>query len=154
MFTALIGLCMASSRLVYSFGRDGMIPKGLGKLNDDHRPANSLWTVAVIAIIISAFIPFSFLTQLVSAGTLIAFMFVSLGIYRLRPREGKDIADPAFKMPWYPVLPLLAFLGSLAVFWGLDVQAKKYMLIWSLIGILIYLLYGIRHSAMNKKLTN
>ena len=154
MFTALIGLCMASSRLVYSFGRDGMIPNKLGKLNNNHRPANSLWTVAIIAIIISAFIPFSFLTQLVSAGTLIAFMFVSIGIYRLRPREGKDIADPAFKMPWYPVLPLLAFLGSFAVFWGLDLQAKKYMLIWSLIGIVIYFVYGIRHSAMNKSNKN
>lgn len=151
MFTALIGLCMASSRLVYSFGRDGMIPKVLGKLNKEHRPANSLWTVAVIAIIISAFIPFSFLSQLVSAGTLIAFMFVSLGIYRLRPREGKDIVDPAFKMPWYPVLPFLAFLSSFVVFWGLNIQAKKYMLIWSLIGVFIYLIYGIRRSAMNKK---
>lgn len=151
MFTALIGLCMASSRLVYSFGRDGMLPQKLGKLSGKHRPANSLWTVAVIAIIISAFIPFSFLTQLVSAGTLIAFMFVSIGIYRLRPREGKDIIDPAFKMPLYPVLPFLAFLGSFAVFWGLDTQAKKYMLIWSLIGILIYYFYGIEHSNINNR---
>ncbi|BDR60659.1 APC family permease [Lactobacillus xylocopicola] len=149
MFTALIGLCLASSRLVYSFGRDGMVPRTLGKLNQVHRPANSLWTVAIIAIVISAFIPFSFLTQLVSAGTLIAFMFVSMGIYRLRPREGRDIADPAFKMPFYPLLPALAFLGSFAVFWGLDSQAKKYMGIWTIIGLLIYYLYGIQHSALN-----
>lgn len=149
MFTALIGLCMASSRLVYSFGRDGMLPKKLGKLSNKRRPANSLWTVAIIAIIISAFIPFSFLTQLVSAGTLIAFMFVSIGIYRLRPREGRDIVNPAFKMPFYPVLPFLAFLGSFLVFWGFDEQAKKYMLIWTLIGIAIYYLYGIRHSNIN-----
>lgn len=143
---------MASSRLVYSLGRDGMLPKQLGKLNREHRPANSLWTIAIVSIIISSFIPFTFLTQLVSAGTLIAFMFVSIGIYRLRPREGKDIVDPAFKMPWYPVLPLLAFLGSLAVFWGLDLQAKKYMLIWSIIGIIIYLVYGMRHSTMNNNI--
>ena len=152
MFTALIGLCMASSRLVYSLGRDGMLPKQLGKLNREHRPANSLWTIAIVSIFISSFIPFTFLTQLVSAGTLIAFMFVSIGIYRLRPREGKDIVDPAFKMPWYPVLPLLAFLGSLAVFWGLDLQAKKYMLIWSIIGIIIYLVYGMQHSTMNNNI--
>ncbi|WEV38094.1 amino acid permease [Lactobacillus sp. ESL0680] len=151
MFTALIGLCMASSRLVYSFGRDGMLPKKLGKLNQDRRPATALWTVAIISIIISAFIPFAFLTQLVSAGTLIAFMFVSIGIYRLRPREGHDIADPAFKMPLYPVLPFLAFLGSFAVFLGLDNQAKEYMLVWTIVGIIIYYLYGMHHSAMNKQ---
>lgn len=151
MFTALIGLCMASSRLVYSFGRDGMLPQKLGKLNKDHRPENSLWAVAIIAIIISAFIPFSFLTQLVSAGTLIAFMFVSIGIYKLRPREGHDIADPAFKMPLYPFLPCLAFLGSFAVFWGLDNQAKKYMLFWTIAGILIYFLYGMHHSNITER---
>lgn len=151
MFTALIGLCLASSRLIYSFGRDGMLPKKLGKLSASRRPTCSLWTVAIIAIFISAFIPFTFLTQLVSAGTLIAFMFVSIGIYRLRPREGKDITDPAFKMPWYPVLPFLAFLGSFAVFWGLDMQAKKYMFFWTIIGLIIYCFYGIRHSTMDKR---
>lgn len=151
MFTALIGLCMASSRLVYSFGRDGMLPKKLGKLNKSHRPANSLWTVASVAVCVSILVPFSFLTQLVSAGTLIAFMFVSIGIYRLRPREGQDIADPAFKMPFYPILPLLAFLGSLGVFWGLDSQAKKYMLFWTMLGMLIYYLYGVTHSSINNR---
>lgn len=151
MFTALIGLCMASSRLVYSFGRDGMLPKKLGKLNKDHRPANSLWAVSLVAIIISAFIPFSFLTQLVSAGTLIAFMFVSIGIYKLRPREGQDIAEPSFKMPFYPVLPFLAFSGSLVVFLGLDNEAKQYMLIWTVVGILIYYLYGIHHSTITAR---
>lgn len=151
MFTALIGLCMASSRLVYSFGRDGMLPKKLGKLNKDHRPASSLWAVSLVAIIISAFIPFSFLTQLVSAGTLIAFMFVSIGIYKLRPREGQDIAEPSFKMPFYPVLPFLAFSGSLVVFLGLDNEAKQYMLIWTVVGILIYYLYGIHHSTITAR---
>jgi len=128
-----------------------MLPKKLGKLSASRRPTCSLWTVAIIAIFISAFIPFTFLTQLVSAGTLIAFMFVSIGIYRLRPREGKDITDPAFKMPWYPVLPFLAFLGSFAVFWGLDMQAKKYMFFWTIIGLIIYCFYGIRHSTMDKR---
>ncbi|WEV36321.1 amino acid permease [Lactobacillus sp. ESL0677] len=151
MFTALIGLCMSSSRLVYSFGRDGMLPKKLGKLTVDKKPNNALWTITIVAILISAFLPFSFLTQLVSAGTLIAFMFVSLGIYRLRPREGVDISEPAFKMPFYPVLPFLAFLGSLVVFMGLDVHAKIYAVIWFIIGLVIYFCYGFAHSTMNKQ---
>ena len=51
-------------------------------------------------------------------------MFVTIGIYRLRPREGKDLPVPGFKMPLYPVLPALAFLGALFVFLGLDHMAK------------------------------
>ncbi len=151
MFTALIGMMMAGSRLLYSFGRDGMLPRFLGKLNKDKLPNNALLTLTIIGVVIGAFFPFDFLSQLISAGTLIAFMFVALGIYKLRPREGKDIMDPAFKMPFYPVMPALAFLGALIVFFGLDIQAKMYSGIWFVIGIIVYLAYGMRHSSLNDK---
>lgn len=151
MFTALIGMMMAGSRLLYSFGRDGMLPKTLGKLNKNHLPNNALLTLTIIGVVIGAFFPFEFLAQLISAGTLIAFMFVALGIYKLRPREGKDIGNPGFKMPFYPVLPALAFLGALVVFLGLDIQAKLYSGVWFIIGIIVYLTYGIRHSTLANK---
>jgi Amino acid transporters len=112
MFTALIGMMLAGSRLIYSFGRDGMLPSWLGKLNKHNLPNHALFVLSAIGIIIGALCPFAFLAQLISAGTLIAFMFVSLGIYPLRKREGKDLPKPAFKMPFYPVLPAVAFLGA------------------------------------------
>lgn len=151
MFTALIGMSMAGSRLIYSFGRDGMLPKWLGKLDKSNRPNRALWTLTIVGILIGAFFPFAFLTQLISAGTLIAFMFVSIGIYPLRRREGKDINDPAFKVPLYPVLPALGFLASLMVFLGLDYQAKLYAGIWFVLGLVIYFAYGVRHSYLSKK---
>ncbi len=77
-------------------------------------------------------------------------MFVSLGMYALRRREGKDIPEPSFKMPFYPVLPALGFLGTLGIFWGLDIQAKLYAGIWFLIGLVIYFTYGIHHSYLQQ----
>ena len=151
MFTALIGMSMAGSRLIYSFGRDGMLPKWLGKLDKSNRPNRALWTLTIVGILIGAFFPFAFLSQLISAGTLIAFMLVSIGIYPLRRREGKDINDPAFKVPLYPVLPALGFLASLMVFLGLDYQAKLYAGIWFVLGLVIYFAYGVRHSYLSKK---
>lgn len=151
MFTALIGMSMAGSRLIYSFGRDGMLPKWLGKLDESNRPNRALWTLTIVGILIGAFFPFAFLSQLISAGTLIAFMFVSIGIYPLRRREGKDINDPAFKVPLYPVLPALGFIASLMVFLGLDYQAKLYAGIWFVLGLVIYFVYGMKHSYLNKK---
>ena len=151
MFTALIGMSMAGSRLIYSFGRDGMLPKWLGKLDESNRPNRALWTLTIVGILIGAFFPFAFLSQLISAGTLIAFMFVSIGIYPLRRREGKDINDPAFKVPLYPVLPALGFVASLMVFLGLDYQAKLYAGIWFVFGLVIYFAYGMKHSHLNKK---
>ncbi|MDD3223594.1 MAG: amino acid permease [Clostridium sp.] len=151
MFTALIGMMLAGSRLIYSFGRDGLLPKYLGKLNNKNLPNRALVVLTIVGVVIGAFFPFAFLAQLISAGTLIAFMFVSLGIYALRSREGKDIPEPSFKMPLYPVMPALAFLGALGVFWGLDIQAKMYALIWFILGMIIYFVYGMNHSYLNKK---
>ncbi|GAY72498.1 APC family permease [Lentilactobacillus kosonis] len=145
MFTALIGMMLAGSRLIYSFGRDGLLPKWLGKLTNN-LPNRALIVLTIIGVILGSVFPFAFLAQLISAGTLIAFMFVSLGVYALRPREGKDIPMPSFKMPLYPILPALGFLGALAVFWGLDIQAKTYAFGWFVLGAIIYFAYGIRHS--------
>ena len=78
-------------------------------------------------------------------------MFVSLGIYALRRREGKDIPVPEFKMPWYPVMPSLAFVASLIVFWGLANDAKIYAGIWFVLGVIIYFAYGRSHSYLAKR---
>ncbi|MBA1435264.1 APC family permease, partial [Bombilactobacillus bombi] len=150
MFTALIGMMLAGSRLIYSFGRDGLLPKWLGQLNDKKLPNHALSVITIVAVIVGSIFPFDELSQLISAGTLIAFMFVSLGIYGLRRREGKDIVNNGFKMPFYPVLPALAFLGSLIVFYGLSTAAKIYAVGWFLFGLIVYFAYGMHHSYLEQ----
>ena len=151
MFTALIGMMLAGSRLLYSFGRDGLLPAWLSHLNHKHLPNRALVILTIIGVLIGSMFPFTFLAQLISAGTLVAFMFVSLAMYRLRKREGKDLPKPAFKLPLYPVLPAITFVLVLLVFWGLSHEAKLYTLIWFFIGIVIYLLYGLKHSKKNEE---
>ena len=68
-------------------------------------------------------------------------MFVTVGMYGLRRREGKDLPEPGFKLPLYPVMPLIIFICIFAVFWGLSGQAKFYTLMWFVIGIAYYLFY-------------
>ena len=79
-------------------------------------------------------------------------MFVSIAMYSLRKREGKDLPVPAFKVPFFPVLPVITFLLVLLVFWGLSFEAKLYTLIWFLVGIVIYVFYGIKHSKRMMKM--
>ncbi|WP_370629276.1 APC family permease [Lactobacillus sp. Sy-1] len=146
MFTALIAMMMAGSRLIYSFGRDKMLPKGVGKLNKNHLPSTALWIITIVGIVMGGVFPFTFLAELISTGTLIAFMFVSLAMYPLRRREGKDLPVAPFKSPFYPVFPALGFLGSLAIFLGLDADAKIYSVVWFIIGVIIYFTYSITHA--------
>lgn len=150
MFTAIIGMMLAGSRLLYAFGRDGLLPKFLGKVNDKGLPNNALLVLSVIAILIGSVFSFTELAGLISAGTLIAFIIVSLGVYALRPREGKDIPVPGFKMPLYPVMPALAALGSGFIFYQLDNQAKLYAFGWFVLGLIIYAAYGARHSKISR----
>ena len=150
MFTAIIGMMLAGSRLLYAFGRDGLLPSFLGDVNGKGLPNNALLALSIIAILVGSVFSFTELAGLISAGTLIAFIIVSFGIYALRPREGKDIQEPGFKMPFYPVLPALAALGSGFIFFNLDNQAKLYAFGWFVIGLIIYAVYGARHSNLSK----
>lgn len=151
IFSALIAILLASSRLIYAFGRDGLLPKSLGQIDDKHVPNHALWMITFLAMILGSVFPFTFLATLVSAGTLVAFIFVSLGIYALRPREGVDLPEAQFKMPLYPVLPAVSAIFSAVIFWGLNTDAKILMVGWFVIGLLIYFIYGIRHSIINKE---
>lgn len=151
IFSALIAILLASSRLIYAFGRDGLLPKSLGQIDDKHVPNHALWMITFLAMILGSVFPFTFLATLVSAGTLVAFIFVSLGIYALRPREGVDLPEAQFKMPLYPVLPAISAIFSAVIFWGLNTDAKILMIGWFVIGLLIYFIYGIRHSIINKE---
>ena len=123
-----------------------MLPKFFSRLDRNQQPKNAVTLITVVVVIVSSLLPFSFLSQLVSAGTIVAFMFVSIGLFFLRKREGRDIAQPAFKVPGYPVVPALAFVFSLLVFIGLDRAAKVYALGWFVLGVIIYFVYGIRHA--------
>ena len=151
IFSALIAILLASSRLIYAFGRDGLLPKTLGVVDGRHVPNHALWVITFLAMILGSVFPFTFLATLVSAGTLVAFIFVSLGIYALRPREGKDLPDAQFKMPWYPVLPTISALFSVVIFWGLNRDAKILMVGWFVVGLVLYFAYGLHHSIINQE---
>ncbi|CAK8053587.1 APC family permease [Eupransor demetentiae] len=148
MFTAIIGMMMAGSRLIYAFGRDGLLPNFLGTVNKKGLPNNALLVLTVIAVLIGSIFSFTQLAGLISAGTLIAFTMVSLGIYALRPREGKDLPLPGYKMPLYPVLPLLGAAGAVWVFMELDSDAQWAALIWFIIGVIVYAAYGSWNSKL------
>ncbi|MFL2062352.1 APC family permease [Latilactobacillus sakei] len=148
LFSALIAVLLAASRLIYSFGRDCLLPTKLGNVNDKHMPNYALWVITGASIILGSILPFDFLSSLVSAGTLVAFIFVSLGIYALRPREGKDLPKAKFKVPLYPILPALSALFSLMIFLNLNVDAKILIFVWLLLGVVVYILYGYKHSVL------
>lgn len=149
MFTMMVTMTYSSSRLVYSIGRDGLLPSYLSKLDETGTPQHAVWTVGVLIALLGGFVSLDQLTNLVNIGTLLAFTFVSFGIIPLRRR--KDIGNRGgFKVPFYPVLPILSGLACLAMMCLLSKETYIGAGIWFALGLVLYFSYGYRHSKINK----
>lgn len=149
MFTMMVTMIYSSSRLIYSIGRDGLLPHFLGKLDKRGNPGNSLLLVTIIIAIMGGFIPLDQLTNLVNIGTLIAFLFVSFGIIPLR--HNKEIQNNhGYQVPGYPVFPIISALLCLYMLTKLPAETWIASAIWFVIGLVLYFSYGIRHSKINK----
>ncbi len=151
MFTMMVAMIYSSSRLIYAIGRDGLLPAFLGKLDKkSHSPQVALWIVAVIIATMGGLVSLDQLTSLVNIGTLFAFTLVSFGIIPLRHR--KDIGNRGgFKVPLYPVIPILSGLLCLAMMTQLQLETYIGAGIWFTLGIIIYFTYGYWHSKLNDK---
>lgn len=147
IFTAMVTMFIGGSRLVYALGRDGLLPKKMGKVSQKHSvPSNAIIIAAIIQAIFAGLVPLTQLASLINAGTLIAFTFISFGIIKLRHR--KDIKNNGFKMPFYPFLPIIAGAFSIYFILMLPNITKISVGIWIIIGFIVYFVYGIRHSKL------
>ncbi|WP_395319924.1 APC family permease [Fructilactobacillus frigidiflavus] len=149
MYTMMYTMIYASSRLIYAIGRDGLLPGKMGKINKNGVPGRALLVATIIIAVFAGLIPLDKLVDLVSVGTLLAFTVVSIGIIPLRKR--KDLNHQGFKMPGYPVLPIIAALFSVGLMSQLHAETLIFALLWFAIGLVIYFAYGVKHSNLNQK---
>lgn len=149
MSTMMLTMIYSSSRLIYSIGRDGLLPNFLGKIDKHGLPENALWIVTIVIALMGGLFSLEELTSLVSIGTLLAFTFVSFGVILLRRR--KDIPEGDFKVPFYPIIPILSGLACIGMMCFLSVKTYIFAGIWSLFGLFIYCVYGYKHSKISKR---
>ena len=128
-------------------GRDGMLPSLFARV--DHRtqtPVQNTVIVAVIVSIMAALVPLDYLIDVVSIGTLTAFIVVSLGVIILRVRE-PDLPR-GFKVPGYPVTPVLSILICGYILFSLHWYTWVIFSGWVIAFLIFYLAYGRRHSVL------
>jgi APA family basic amino acid/polyamine antiporter len=93
--------------------------------------------------------PIATLGSLVSIGTLMAFVIVSIGVVVLR-RTRPDLPRP-FRMPMVPVLPILSALVAFVLMLGLPRATWERLVIWMVLGVVIYFGYGYRRSHLRNQ---
>ena len=148
IFSVTLVTLYGQTRILFAMGRDGMISKRFAAVNPRTlTPTFNTWVVAIVVALIAGFVPSGYLWDVISIGTLGAFTVVAIGVMVLRRTE-PDMPR-GFKVPLYPVTPILTVVVCLWVVYNLPVQTWVYFLIWLVIVISFYLLYGRRHSALN-----
>ena len=128
---------------------DGLLPWWAAKIHPKYRtPHITTMITGGIVAVMGALVPITMLGQLVSIGTLFAFVIVSIGVVVLRHTR-PDLPRP-FKVPFSPVLPIISALASLYLMYGLPFDTWARLMVWMALGLVVYFGYSVRHSKLRE----
>jgi APA family basic amino acid/polyamine antiporter len=146
--SVILVMLMGQSRVFYSMANDGLLPKVFSDLHPKYRtPYKSNWILFVFVGAFAAFVPGSVAGDLTSFGTLFAFILVSGGIWLLRRSD--PITPRPFKTPLVPLVPILGIIVCGAMISQLDPQTLLVAFGWMALGLVVYFIYGRKHSKLN-----
>ncbi|MGH6870312.1 MAG: amino acid permease [Rhizomicrobium sp.] len=150
VFVSLYG----QSRVFFSMARDGFLPPTFSTVHRTYKtPHRGTIIIGILAAALAAVFPFDVLADLVSIGTLAAFIAVCTGILILRrtaPRARRQFRTPA---AWFTAPAGIVVCGIMMASLGYATWLR--LLLWTVVGVAIYFFYGIRHAAPSKwKVTN
>jgi len=149
IFSVTLVVIYGQTRILFAMARDGMIPELFHKVNPKTRtPVPNTIIVATVIAILAGFIPINFLAEMTSVGTLVAFSVVSIAVIILRVRQPE--LPRGFKVPGYPVTPVLAVLGCLWIIKDLRPVTLLVFVVWTAIVLVWYFTYGLKHSHLGR----
>ena len=145
--SVMVVMMLAQPRIFLAMANDGLLPRWAGIVHPRYKtPHISTIVTGVVVAIAAGLTPIATLGSLVSIGTLMAFVIVSIGVIVLR-RTRPDLPRP-FRMPMVPLLPILSALVALLLMLGLPRATWERLVIWMIVGIVIYFAYGYRRSRL------
>jgi len=145
--STMVVMMLGQPRIFFSMSKDGLLPGFASKVHPKFRtPYITTLITGFVVALAAGFTSISILGELVSIGTLFAFVIVSIGIIFLRYRR-PDLERP-FRTPFVPVVPILSALVSIALMASLPWPTWERLIIWMAIGIVIYFSYGYRKSKL------
>jgi APA family basic amino acid/polyamine antiporter len=147
--SVVLVMLMGQPRIFFSMSRDGLLPAVFGKVHPKFQtPYVTTILCGVVAAVVAGFFPIALLGELVSIGTLFAFVVVSAGVLMLRYKR-PELNRP-FRTPLVPVVPILGILVCSYLMYGLPSDTWMRLAIWLAIGLVIYFVYGRTHSRVGQ----
>ncbi|MGA7967680.1 MAG: amino acid permease [Terriglobales bacterium] len=151
--TVMLVMLLGQSRVFYSMSRDGLLWPWASKIHPRFRtPYISSIVVGFFVAILATLLPLSILDEMTSVGTLLAFVLVSAGVWVMRRTHPH--LDRPFRTPMVPLVPILSILFSGVLIVSLSYWTQLRLVVWLVIGLLIYFTYGKKHSKVQAALAS
>lgn len=151
--SVILVMLMGQSRVFFSMSKDGLIPKIFSAVNPKTQtPAKSNLLFMLFVSLFAAFVPARVVGEMTSIGTLFAFILVCIGVWVMRKKMPE--LPRAFKTPFVPLVPILGIVVCLFMMVFLPMDTWIRLLVWMLIGMDIYLVYGAKHSHLGNGTDN
>lgn len=143
--SVILVMLMGQSRVFFSMSKDGLIPKIFSSVNPKTQtPAKNNLLFMLFVSAFAAFVPARVVGEMTSIGTLFAFILVCIGVWVMRKKMPELKRE--FKTPMVPLIPILGIATCLFMMVFLPMDTWIRLLVWMLIGLDIYLLYGAKNS--------
>jgi APA family basic amino acid/polyamine antiporter len=137
-------------RIMFSMSRDGLVPAALGKVSErTQTPVVATALFGGLIAVVAALVPLTEIAKLVNIGTLFAFVLVNIGVIVLR--RTKPDMERGYRVPFVPVFPIIGVLLCLFLMKYLEAATWFRFLGWLVIGLVVYGLYGFRHSKLRNE---
>ncbi len=147
--SVVLTLLYGQSRILFAMSRDGLMPKRVGKVNQKTRtPVFIIGACGVVFSVLAALVPLAEIVKLVNIGTLFAFIVVNAGVSILR-RTNPDM-ERGYRVPLVPWFPIIGIALCLYLAQDLELETWLRFLGWMALGLLIYFVYGYRHSRLRE----
>ncbi|HEY2394077.1 MAG TPA: amino acid permease [Candidatus Angelobacter sp.] len=147
--STIVVMLLGQSRVFFSMSRDGLLPKVFSTVHPKFRtPWISTLMVGTCVAFLAASLPINLLGDMVNIGTLLAFVIVCAGVWIVR-RSNPNLVRP-FRTPLVPLVPILGIIISGYLMANLPWETWVRLIVWLVIGMVIYFGYGRSHSRVQK----
>ena len=146
--SVILVMLLGQSRVFYSMSRDGLLPVSFSKVHPKYKtPYKANLIILVLVGAFASFIPEDVVGDMTSIGTLFAFILVCIAVIILRKTDPN--LPRQFKTPWVPLVPIAGALVCALMIFGLGWTNWLRLIVWLLIGFVIYFGYSKKNSRLN-----